>query len=78
MQRLGKQFSTADRVIAAGLAVVWIGASMTAILLGFSGRHWTVALIGILGLGYGLLWLRASCLGRRLHWKGVLWPGERQ
>ena len=78
MQRLGRHFSAGDRVIAVALTVVWIGASLTAILLGFSGRHWTVGLIGIFGLGYGLLWLKAAYVGRRLRWKEVFWPRKRR
>lgn len=78
MKHLGSDFSMGDRVIASALAVVWSGTSIAVILLGFRGRHWTVALIGIIGLGYGLVWLKAAFLGRRLHWKEVFWQRERR
>jgi hypothetical protein len=78
MQRLGRQFSTGDRVIAAALAVVWLGASLTAIVLGFNGRHWIVVLVGIFGFGYGLLWLRAARLGSRLPWTELFWSRQRR
>ena len=72
-----ERFSTWDRIIAVALAAVWIVASTTAILLSFRRGHWSVLLVGVLGLCYGLLWLRAARTGRRLHGE-ELWPWRRR
>ncbi|PYT17241.1 MAG: hypothetical protein DMG59_07935 [Acidobacteria bacterium] len=71
--RLRSRFSTVERVVALGLALAWIGASVTAILLGFRRGHWAVLIVAPLGLWYGMLWVRAAWIGRRLHWKEGIW-----
>ena len=53
--------------MAVGLAVVWIGAGLTAIVLGLRRGRWAVLIVGTLALWYGILWVRAVRLGRRLH-----------
>ena len=71
-------FSTWDWFIAVALAVVWIFESTTAILLSFRRGHWSVLLVGVLGLYYGFLWLGAARTGRRLHRREGLWPSRRR
>jgi len=73
-----ERLSTWDRFVAVALAAVWIVASTTAILLSFRRGHWSVLLVGVLGLCYGLLWLRAARTGRRLHWREAPWPWRRR
>jgi hypothetical protein len=63
------RFSAVERAVAAGLALVWIGASLTAILWGLRRGVWAVLIAGPLGLWYGMLWVRAARLGRRVHWR---------
>jgi len=60
--------------VAVGLAVIWIGAGLTAIVLGLRCGRWAIVLLGTLGLWYGMLWVRAVRLGRRLHRGEGIWP----
>ena len=68
------RFSTSDRTVAVGLAAIWIGTSLVAILLGLRHGHWRILIIGTLGLWYGFVWLRAAWTGRRLQWREAIWP----
>jgi hypothetical protein len=46
------RFVTGDRVAAVGLALVWIAASLTAMLMGLRRGHRSVLILGTLGLWY--------------------------
>lgn len=78
MAKYGSRFSTVDTVIAAGFALVWVGASLTAILLGLRRGAWVVLIAGPLGLWYGVLWVRAAQKGRRLDWREAICPWRRR
>ena len=54
------------RIVAAALAVVWIGAGAAAIVLGAFRRYWVPLLFGPLAVGYGVLWIRVARTGRKL------------
>jgi hypothetical protein len=71
-----KRFSKVDRYIAFGLAFLWIAASVIGIAMGVLRGRWTVILVSLLGLGYGVVWLRAARLGRRVRFKEALWPSR--
>jgi len=77
-ERHKERFSRRDRFIAVALAVVWIFASTIAILLSFRRGHWSLLLVGVLGLSCGFLWFKAARAGRRLHWREGLWPWRRR
>ncbi len=72
------RFSAVERVIAVGFALVWLGASLTAILLGLRRGAWAVLIAGPLGLWYGVLWVRAAQKGRRLDWREGIRPWRRR
>ena len=57
------------RVLAAGLAGIWLAAGSSAIVIGVRLLPGVLpTLIGLLALGYGWAWARVALTGRRLHW----------
>jgi hypothetical protein len=56
------------RGVAAVLAVVWIGAGATAIVVGVRRGSWLQPLLGAFALAYGVLWARVARTGVRLRW----------
>jgi len=66
MPSLVKPFSPADQLLAFALALLWIAAGVVGIVLGLHRGRWTALVVGIFALGYGIVWLRAARVGRRL------------
>ncbi len=62
------------RIVAALLASVWLGAGIAAIAVAVIHGRILPGVLGVAALGYGLLWVRVACLGRRLDWREALWP----
>ncbi len=56
------------------LALVWLGASLAALVLGLRHRLWIMSIAGLLGVYYGTLWIRVAWLGRKLTWQQVSRP----
>ena len=54
------------RIVSALMAMVWIGGGFLAIVGAVSTSRWLLAVVGVLAIWYGLLWVRAVRLGRRL------------
>jgi hypothetical protein len=72
------ELTRANRILAALLAAVWIGAGLLAVVLASIGRRWLIVLPGILAVGYGLLWAQVAVRGRRLPWPAGLLPLKRK
>ena len=57
------------RVVAACLAVVWIGAGLAALAIGLRLRPGVLpAVLGALAVGYGWLWVEVVRTGRMRPW----------
>jgi hypothetical protein len=66
--------SAVERAIALLLAAIWIVGSFTAILAGLRHGFWVALIVGPLGIWYGMLWVRAARMGRRLRWSEAIRP----
>lgn len=62
------------RVVAASLALIWLGAGLTALVLAVLPRRWLLAFVGIGALWYGALWVQVARKGRRLTSKEARVP----
>ena len=69
-----KQSPRTIRLVSALLALVWLGAGVTAIVIAATTARWLPGVIGIGALWYGLLWLRVVRLGRQLTIREALTP----
>lgn len=57
------------RVVAACLALVWIGAGLAALAIGLRLRPGVLLVVlGALAVGYGWLWVEVARTGRRRPW----------
>jgi hypothetical protein len=65
---------SANRVVAALLASVWLISGFAALCLGVAHARWVPVVIGPLGMWYGWLWVRVAWTGRRLD---SVWPWRR-
>jgi hypothetical protein len=54
------------RWVAATLAAVWIVGGAAVIVLMY--RRWLAIVLGIMAIGYGLVWAHVTRTGRRLRW----------
>jgi hypothetical protein len=66
------QSPRAVRIVGALMAIVWIGAGFLAIIGAVSTSRWLLAVVGVLAIWYGLLWVRAMRLGRLLTMREAL------
>jgi cell shape-determining protein MreD len=58
----------ADRTVAAILATVWLAGGLTALVLGLVQDRLLGFVLAVPAIVYGVLWLRAALIGRRLRW----------
>jgi len=57
------------RFVAACLAGIWLVAGLTAIGIGVWRRAGVLtSVLGVLAVGYGLLWVRVAVTGERQRW----------
>jgi len=57
------------RILAAGLAGIWLAAGSIAVVIGVRVRPGVLpTVIGVLALGYGWLWARVALTGQRQRW----------
>jgi len=63
-----REFGPANRAVAVLLAVVWLAAGATALVIAVAERRWWGLLLGGLAIGYGALWVRVAQTGARLRW----------
>jgi len=65
----GSELGPGGRVVAAGLALVWIGAGVAGLVIGLRLRPGVLPVVlGTLALGYGWLWIEVVRTGRRRPW----------
>jgi len=62
------------RIVAALLAMVWIGAGVAALIAGVTVQRWLLSLAGLMALWYGVIWLFVARHGRRLTTREALTP----
>lgn len=74
MRLMRSGFSATDRLIAIALACIWMTGGIIGIALGLYSRSWIASVMGMLAVAYGLVWLRAARLGRRVSIQEALWP----
>ena len=68
----------ANRIVAAVLAAIWLCAGMLVLVLGLFQGRWLMILVGPLGIGYGLVWVRVAYEGQHLTWPDGLLPWRRR
>jgi hypothetical protein len=68
----------ANRIVAAVLAATWLAAGLLVLAFGLFQGRWLMILLGSLGIGYGLLWVRVVWEGRQLTWPDRLLPWRRR
>jgi hypothetical protein len=57
------------RLVAAGLAAVWIVAGLVAVAVGLRLRPGVLPVVlGVLAVGYGWIWVQVVRTGRRRPW----------
>ena len=57
------------RLVAAGLAAVWIVAGLVALAIGLRLRPGVLpVVVGVLAVGYGWIWVQVVRTGRRRPW----------
>ncbi len=67
--RQGSGLGAGGRVVAACLAVVWIGAGLAAVVIGLRRRPGVLPVVlGALAVGYGWLWVEVVRTGRKRPW----------
>ena len=71
------KLNSANRITALVLALIWITAGIVGVVLGLSKRRWFFAALAMVAIGYGLLWIRVMCQGRKLKWSEALLPWRR-
>ena len=57
-----------NRVVAAVLAIIWIGAGLAAVALGLRRGEWMPVLLGALAVGFGVVWAGVARTGRYATW----------
>jgi|KBSMisStandDraft_5_1062788.scaffolds.fasta_scaffold3636699_1 hypothetical protein len=69
-----RKLSRLSRVTALLLALVWLGAGLVAIALGYLRGHWLLLAVGMFAVVYAVLWLRVVARSRLLSWHEVVAP----
>jgi hypothetical protein len=65
----GSELGSGGRVVAAVLALVWIGAGLATLVVGLRLRPGVLPVVlGTLAVGYGWLWVEVVRTGRRRPW----------
>lgn len=65
---LQRQLRGAHRTMAALLALVWLASGIAGVAIGLVQHRWASLIVGLLAVGYGVLWSRATWRGRMLKW----------
>jgi len=66
---MNPRLGTVDRIIAGVLAVVWISAGATGLIVAWSQQQWVIGVSAVLAFGFAALWLKAALHGRLLTWR---------
>jgi len=62
------------RIVSGLLAVIWLAAGFAAIVVAVNTARWLPAIVGVVALWYGLLWVRVFGSGRQLTAREALMP----
>jgi hypothetical protein len=63
-----------NRVFALVIALVWLAAGVTGLLLGISYSRWLLVGCAFFAIGYAFLWLRVVVRARLLAWHELIAP----
>ncbi|HEY2862057.1 MAG TPA: hypothetical protein VGK37_00375 [Casimicrobiaceae bacterium] len=73
-----RKLDGANRVLAFVLAFVWLAAAISAIVSGVTRMRPTLVVLGVLALGYAVLWMRVAATRRLLTWSELAVPWRRR
>ena len=71
MMPLQRELRGAHRNIAVLLALVWLAGGASGVLIGVVQQRFGLLIVGVLAIGYGLLWSQAVRRGRLLTWTSL-------
>lgn len=71
------EHSKLERLIAIGLAVIFIAAGIFGVVAGGTRHQWMVVLVGLISIWWGSVWIRVAYKRRRLVSGELLWPFRR-
>ena len=71
------ELSKLDRIVATGLAAVFMTAGVTGVAAGGATHQWAVAIVGLASIWWSTVWMRVAYKGRRLESRELLWPFRR-
>lgn len=69
-----RQASGLNRIAAAALACIWLGAGAVALVLGIERGKAGTVMLAVLAIGYGLLWFRVAARSRLCTWRELAMP----
>ncbi len=69
-----RQISGVDRGVAVVLAVVWLCAGATGMVLGWARGQPVLVLVGAAAIVYAALWFRVAARSRLLSWRALFAP----
>ncbi|HEX3398239.1 MAG TPA: hypothetical protein VHS76_16160 [Steroidobacteraceae bacterium] len=72
--RAARTLSTAERIIAICLALIWIGGGCTGLYFALAQSRWLIGIVALAALAYGIAWVRVALLARLLTWPRLFAP----
>jgi hypothetical protein len=66
--------SRVNRGVAFSLALVWLGAGITGIVLGLSRGNVSLLVVALAAVVYAVLWIRVAARSRLLTWRELATP----
>jgi hypothetical protein len=70
----GRTLSTAERVIAVCLSIVWIGLGCANLYFSVREFRWFSGAMSLLAIAYGIAWTRVAAFSRLLTWPNLFAP----
>ena len=74
MTRLSRESPRTLRIVGGFLAAVWLAAALGVLITAALTERWSLLVLGIAALWYGLVWIKMARLGRRLTAREALRP----
>lgn len=65
---MSKPLTRTNRIVAAALALMWICGGTMALLVFAMHGHRLLAMVPLLAIAYGGVWIRVAVTGRLLRW----------